>query len=257
MYSMIELNFTVVISIFIVGILVGYINTLSGSGSLISLPVLIFFGLDANVANGTNRISILLQTLTGVLTFKKEKLLDLKVCLLLSIPVVLGSIPGAYLGAVMDKELLEKVLGFIFLILVIIILIRPGRWNKSIKEEKAKKKISVKEFIIFFLIGVYGGFIQAGVGIFLIYALVSLMGYDLIRANAIKLFLTLIYTPFALIVFIQQSQVNLTIGLILAFGSMIGAYFAARTAIKTGAKFIKWLVIIMILFSAIQFIFFR
>lgn len=254
---MIELNFTVIISIFIVGIFVGYINTLSGSGSLISLPVLIFFGLDANIANGTNRISILFQTLTGVLTFKKENLLDLRMCFILAIPVILGSIPGAYLGAIMDKELLEKVLGFIFLILIIIILIRPGRWNKNITEEEAKKKISIKEFLIFFLIGVYGGFIQAGVGIFMIYALVSIMGYDLVRANAVKLFLTLIFTPFALIIFIQQSQVNFTIGLILAFGSMIGAYFAAKTAIKTGAKFIKWLVITMILFSAIQFMFFR
>lgn len=251
---MIELNFVLVISIFLVGIFVGYINTLSGSGSLISLPLLMFFGLDANLANGTNRISILFQTLTGVLAFRKENLLEIKTCLYLSIPVILGAIPGAYLGSVLSKELLEKTLGVIFLVLIAVILIKPNNWNRNISEEKSKK-IGIKEFVIFFIIGVYGGFIQAGVGIFMIYALVSVMGYDLIRANAVKLFLTLIFTPFALIVFIQQSQVHFKIGFILAIGSMIGAYFAARTAIKIGAKFIKWLIIIMILFSAVHFIF--
>jgi len=110
---------------------------------------------------------------------------------------------------------------------------------------------------LFFFIGAYGGFIQAGVGIFILFALVLGPGFDLVRANALKLFLTFIFTPLAIVIFWHHNQIDWTVGMILAAGNMIGAYGAAKMAIKSGAKFIKWLVIIMVLFSAIQFLFFR
>lgn len=253
---MIEIDFVLIVSVFCVGILVGFINTLSGSGSLISLPVLMFFGLDANMANGTNRISILMQTITGILAFKKQNLLDLRVCLILSIPVILGSLPGAYLGAVIDTQLLEKIIGVIFILMIFLILKNPKSWDKNI-DEHILRKLKFTDFIVFFIIGFYGGFIQAGVGLFMIFALVSLMGYDLVRSNAIKLFLTMIFTPFSLIIFWQQGQINFKIGIILAIGSIIGAYIAAKVSFKSETKLIKWLVILMILFSALQFVFFR
>ncbi len=251
-----ELNLFHCLALLITGLGVGFINTLAGSGSLITLPLLIFLGMDAGVANGTNRIAILLQTLVGLLTFKKEKILDTKISFRLAIPAIAGAVPGAILATIIPDVYFEKVLGIIFIIMTCVIIITPGKWNKSFLNNNYYT-IKPVYYLIFFLIGIYGGFIQAGVGIFMLFALVSGIGIDVVRANAIKLFLTFVFTPLTLIIFWQQNQIDWNAGLILAAGNMAGAFIAAKTAIRTGAKFIKWLVVAMILFSAILFIFFR
>ncbi len=243
-------------AIFITGLFVGFINTLAGSGSLITLPLLIFLGLDAGVANGSNRIAILMQTIVGLFTFKKEKILDTGTALKLSVPVILGAIPGAFIATQIPVMYFEKILGGIFILMTFVIIFTPGNWNRVYKKGQTHI-IKPLHYIFFFLIGIYGGFIQAGVGIFILFALVLGPGFDLIRANALKLFLTFIFTPLAIVIFWRYNQIDWTVGIILAAGNMIGAYVAAKTAIRTGTKFIKWLVVIMILFSAIQFIFFR
>lgn len=244
------------IIIFFVGLVVGFINTLAGSGSLITLPILIFLGMDAGIANGSNRIAILLQTLVGLLTFKKEKILDMKAASKLAIPVIIGAIPGAWLATIVPDIYFEKILGGLFVLMTIVILIQPRKWNQ-VFDPMAAMNIRPVHYILFFGIGLYGGFIQAGVGIFMLFALVLGPGFDLIRANALKLFLTFIFTPLAILIFWQQNQIDWTAGLVLAAGNMLGAFIAAKTAIKTGTGFIKWLIIMMILYSAIQFIFLR
>ncbi len=251
-----EVTLVTGIIIFVVGLVVGFINTLSGSGSLITLPLLIFLGLDAGVANGSNRVAILLQTLVGLFTFKKQKILEPKPAFKLAVPVILGAIPGAIIATQIPSGHFEKILGGIFILMTAVIILTPGNWNKAYVAGM-QHTIKPIHYILFFFIGFYGGFIQAGVGIFMLFALVMGPGFDLIRANALKLFLTFIFTPLALLIFWHQKQIDWTVGLVLASGNMIGAYVAAKTAIKTGAKFIKWLIVIMILFSAIQFIFFR
>jgi uncharacterized protein len=251
-----ELTLINAVIIFLAGVGVGFINTLSGSGSLITLPLLIFLGMDAGIANGTNRIAILLQTFVGLATFKKEKILDTKAALKLAIPVILGAIPGAYIATQVPDLYFEKVLGVLFILMTALMIFTPKHWNKKF-ELGESFHINPFHYIIFFFIGVYGGFIQAGVGIFILFALVMGPGFDLIRANALKLFLTFIFTPVAIVIFWHNNQIDLFTGLVLASGNMLGAFIAAKTAIKAGVGFIKWLVIAMIIFSAIQFIFFR
>jgi uncharacterized membrane protein YfcA len=250
------MDFWMLVIIFLVGIIVGFINTIAGSGSLITLPLLIFFGLDANVANGTNRISILLQTLVGILTFRKHKMLELKYAFTLSIPVMAGAIAGTYTATLTPAHSLEKILGFLFILLTVFIFIKPKQWNKHV-EDTSNMKFTFFHYVIFILLGFYGGFIQAGVGIFMLFALVSIMGFDVVRANALKLFLTFIYTPISLIIFWNYNQVDWLVGIVLAFGSMLGAYVSATMAVQKGAVFVKWFVIIMIIFSALYFIFYR
>jgi uncharacterized membrane protein YfcA len=113
-------------------------------------------------------------------------------------------------------------------------------------------KPSVFQFIIFFLIGIYGGFIQAGVGIFLLAGLVLSAGVDLVRANAMKLLIVLIYTPFAIAVFFMNGQINWEYGLILAVGNMLGAFVASRFAVNWGAKYVRYILLAVILLSALK-----
>lgn len=234
----------------VAGFACGFINTLAGSGSLITLPLLIFLGLDANVANGTNRVAILLQNVVGVSSFKHEKLLSLKGAVILAIPAVLGSIIGAQIAVSIDEQTMRRVIGGLMVLMFFVILIRPKRWLQG-REDLQDRRKSILALVTFFFIGMYGGFIQAGVGIFLLAGLVLGAGYDLVRANAVKVFIILVFTAFALIIFVANDQVRWTIGLILAIGNMLGAWVAVRTSVKRGAGFVRWVLIGVVAVSAI------
>jgi uncharacterized membrane protein YfcA len=231
------------------GFVAGFINTLAGSGSLVTLPLLIFIGLPANVANGTNRVAILLQNVVGVSSFRRQKVLDLRGGLMLAIPAIVGSVVGAQIAVNLDEEMMRQTIGALMVVMLVVILIRPKRWLEG-RPEARSHRLGWKEGLIFFAIGVYGGFIQAGVGIFLLAGLVLGTGYDLVRANAVKVLIVLCFTVFALGVFIINKQVVWGVGLILAVGNMLGAWVAARMAVERGAKFVRWLLIAVVAVSA-------
>lgn len=231
-----------------IGIVAGFLNTLAGGGSLISLPFLIFLGLPANVANGTNRIAILLQNIVGVSSFKQQKVLDQRAGLQLGLPAIVGSFLGAMLAVDIDEQLMRKIIAGILIMMFFMIIYKPEKWLKG--DDGIKSKPGILKMIIFFFIGMYGGFIQAGVGFFLLAGLVLGAGYDLVRANALKVFIVLLYTPIALIVFIYNDQVDFVAGLILAVGNMIGAFVASRMAVKKGSKFIRIILLLTLIFTA-------
>ena len=248
-----------VLAVISAGFFAGFISTIAGSGSLISLPLLIALGLPVNIANGTNRVAILLQNLVGVGSFKAKNIFTFREGILYAIPTIFGAILGAELAVELDENLMKIAISVLLFIMFFIILLNPKAWLKK-KEEiileevnKFKKylKISVK-FIIFFAIGVYGGFIQVGVGLFLLAGLVLGAKFDLIKANGIKVFIILLFTIAAISVFIINGQVDYKIGLILAIGNMAGAYVATKVAIKKGAKFIRFILLFVTLLAAIE-----
>lgn len=226
----------------------GFINTLAGGGTIISLSLLMFLGLPAPVANGTNRIAVIFQNIVAVRNFQKSGMLDAKKGLLLSLPVVLGSIAGARIAVTLNEQIIEKAIAVIMIIMLIFILAKPQSWLKG-NEILLHKKIAWYTYLIFFFIGIYGGFIHAGVGYFILASLVLGCGYNLVKANAIKNLIVLAYVPFTLLVFVLQKQVYWEYGLIHAIGNIIGAYVASKFAIKWGAQFIRWVIVAVILFS--------
>lgn len=236
-----------------VGFLAGFINTLAGSGSLLTLPLLMFLGLPANVANGTNRIAILLQNIVGVSSFRQQKVLKIKDGLQLGIPAVIGSFIGAGIAVQFNDEIMSLIIGILLVIMFFLIIYKPDKWINS-QSEQIVGKPSWVQIIIFFFIGIYGGFIQAGVGFFLLAGLVLGTGLDLVRANAIKVLIVLLYTPFALGVFIYHGQVNFTLGLVLAAGNMLGALVGSRVAVSWGPKFIRIVLLAVILGSSLKLI---
>lgn len=233
------------------GFVAGFINTLAGSGSLVTLPLLIFLGLPANIANGTNRVAILLQNVVGVSSFHKQRVLNFRKGLLLAAPAIVGSIIGAQIAVNLDEQMMRQAIGVLMVIMLFVIIIRPKRWLEG-HPEALDKNLSWIQILIFFAIGIYGGFIQAGVGIFLLAGLVLGAGFDLVRANAVKVLIVLCFTVFALAVFIINDQVNWLIGLILAIGNMLGAWIAARMAISRGVGFVRWLLIIIVIVAAVK-----
>ncbi len=238
-----------VIALIVSGVFVGFINTLAGGGTIISLSLFMFMGLPADIANGTNRIAVILQNLTSVSTFRQKKLLDTRKALWLSIPTVIGSLIGAQLSVQIDESTFRKAIAVVMLMMIVFILTDPDKWLKG-QLNLQEKKVSIWQMLIFFGIGIYGGFVQVGVGYFLLAGIVLGAGYDLVKANAIKVFIVLMYTIFALLVFIFNDKVNWQFGLIHSIGNIIGAYVASRWAVTWGAGFIRWFIIVIILITS-------
>jgi uncharacterized membrane protein YfcA len=224
----------------ITGFAAGFINTLAGSGSLITLPILILLGLPANVANGTNRVGVLLQNIVAVAAFRRSRVLDVGGAWKLVAPAVAGSLVGAALAVDLDEALMVAML--------FVMLLKPERWlDEHATGRPARLWVEVP---MLFAIGVYGGFIQAGVGIFLIAGLVLAAGFNVLRANALKNLVNLVITAAALVVFVFNHQVNWGVGFALALGQAAGAWVAARMAVKRGAPFVRWAVIAIVVLSA-------
>jgi len=237
--------------VIVVGVAVGIINTIAGSGSLLSLPLLIFLGLDAGMANGTNRVAILMQSITAVGTFKQHRVFTWHESFRFSVPAVLGSIAGALLAVNINTVYLEYTIGGLLIVMFFILLVKPEAWIHD-QAGLAQGKPGFWQVVIFVAIGFYGGFIQAGVGFFLLAGLVLGAGLNLVKANAIKVVIVLFYTPFALIVFVLANQIDYKLGLILGVGSMLGAYIGAKLSIKKGAPFIRYFLLVSLFISALK-----
>lgn len=242
--------------IVLAGFLAGFINTLAGAGSLITLPLLIFVGLPANVANGTNRIAILMQSIVGTVKFKQEQLFRWGETLEYIIPSVIGSVLGANLAVTISADVINYTVGALMVVMFFVILFDADRWLKGREHLEINGKVRLLRFFVFFLIGVYGGFIQAGVGYLLLGGFAFLSNGSLIKSNALKVLLTLVFTAFALGVFMLNSQVDYLVGITLGVGSMGGAWFAARLAIKKGASFIRYFLLGTLLLFAAKLLFF-
>ena len=243
------MDWYIYILVIFVGIITGFINTVAGGGSLLTLPLLMFMGLPAVTANGTNRIGILFQSIVSTGSFKNQNVLNLKSSFWLGIPAIIGSLIGAMIAVDLNENVMEKTIGALLIFMFFIILLKPSEW---IRNREGVALPYWLQTIIFFFIGIYGGFIQAGVGFFLLAGLVLGSGLDLVKANAIKSLVLLMFTIFALAVFMINNQVNYFIGLILAIGNMIGAYFGAKYTVKWGVKFVRYVLLITILVSSIK-----
>lgn len=230
-----------------IGLVTGFINMMAGGGSALTLPMLIFLGLPANVANGTNRIGILMQSIVGVKAFHKKNILDFSTDSRLVIPAILGSIAGTLLAVEINEALLEKIIAVLMVVMLLMVIFNPETWLRK-KVAPTTGKPTIFQYIIFVLIGFYGGFIQMGVGFFLLAGLVMGCRYDLIKANAIKVFITLVFTVFSIGIFIVNKQVDIFAGIVLAVGNMAGAWLGAHFMIKNGAIYIRYaLILAMIL----------
>jgi len=233
------------------GFLAGFINTLAGGGSLLTLPLLMFMGLPANIANATNRIAIFLQNIVGVANFKKQKVFSYNEGIWLAVPAITGAIPGTIFAVHLNEEIMRKIIGGLLIFMFFIIILKPDIWVKG-KAGLVKARPNILQIFIYFCIGLYGGFLQAGVGFFLIAALVLGTGFDLVKANAVKLFIVLFYTLVSIIIFLINKQIDFKWGLLLAVGNMSGAYFASKFAVSWGPKVVRLILLVIIFLASLK-----
>lgn len=245
--------YTYVLAI-LAGMLAGIINTLAGSGSLVTLPMLVFLGLPANVANGTNRVGVLVQNTVGIATFQHSGKLNTTGSWWLVAPAVVGALVGAQIAVDLNERVMNLAIGVVMVIMLFVILLNPNQWLRAQSEVRGGRP-STGTLLIFFLIGIYGGFIQAGVGVFLLAAMVMGAGFSLNHANVVKLIIVLFITIFALVVFARNGQVNWGLGALMAVGQSLGAWMAARFATqnKNANVWVRRLLILVVVVSILRF----
>ena len=238
-----------------VGVIAGFMNTVAGGGSLLSLPVLIFMGLPPAIANGTNRVAVFLQNFSGVAGFKSKGVFVFPYSLWLGISALLGAIIGAKISVELDDKTFNQIIAVVMIGVVVLTVINPSTKTDKVIENLTKKAQTIG-IITFFFIGIYGGFIQAGVGFIILGSLTFINRFSLVKANSIKVFVVLTYTISALVVFIIEDQINWLYGLVLASGNMAGAWIGSRWSVNKGDKWIKRFLIVVVSILAVKLWFF-
>jgi uncharacterized protein len=213
----------------------------------LTLPVLMMLGLPADVANGTNRVAITLQSLVGVAGFDENKVLDRPAVIPVLIPTVIGGVIGALAAVLTPTLYLKPVLLVTILTMSLVILIKPNVIAPPAGTPAISPKDHQGAWWSLFGAGVYGGFVQAGVGFILLAALAGGLRYDLLRANALKTCCALAFSAVAMVIFTLFDQIWWVPGLVLAVGSMAGAHLAVKIAVKASQNSIKWFLFAMTL----------
>jgi uncharacterized membrane protein YfcA len=217
------------------GLVTGVFNTLAGGGSLVSVPLLVLVGLPGTLANGTNRVGIFAQSIVAAWRFRAEGVSGFRRSIPVLVPIALGSLVGAFVISRVADETFETLFGVLMVLLLVPILFGAPTATGEARGWLSSPRAS---FLVFFGIGLYGGAFQAGVGIALVIAL-SYAGYDLVRANSIKVVVNAALTAVALPVFLAQRQVVWIPALLLAAGYGLGGALGARLAVRGGERVIR------------------
>ena len=239
------------------GVAAGAINTLSGSGSAVTLTILAWLGLPAPLANGTNRVGIVVQTAVSTWTLRRGGKLQMERRpggWWLVAAAVIGAMGGSLVAAELDEAALDLAIGVVMVGLLVAVMVKPKKWLRTESEvEPGRPRWTL--LLGFVLIGAYGGFVQAGVGILILAGLVLGAGYALIEANALKNLMAFCFTVPALVIFALHDQVDWAIGALMASGQALGAWAAARFALENERAhlWVRRLLVVVLIFGIVRF----
>ncbi len=231
----------------ILGLMAGVINTLAGGGSNLTVPALMVLGMPPDVANATNRVGVFLQSVVGAKGFKKHNKLPTHDFKAIILPMLIGSLMGGAVASYAPQTLLKYLLLGAMLAVATLVLVRPNviAPPPGVTPFTVADKPQSLGWLL--LAGFYGGFVQAGVGFIMITAFAGVLRYDLVSSNALKVLSTLCFTAVALGIFIYNDQVEWIPGLILAAGTMVGAFIGVKMALRISQQSLKWFLFIMTL----------
>lgn len=246
-----DLTLTQYLLLGILGIAAGIVNMMAGGGSNLILPVLMMFGVPADIANGSNRVGVLLQSVSGLQGFHKAGRLPKQDLPAILWPTLAGGLCGALVASFAPVSVLKPMLLLTMLSVAAFTFFKPSVLVHQPGAQAITVAENPKARLWLWLAGVYGGFVQAGAGFVMLPVLAGLLRYDLVRANALKVCCTLGFTLVSLAIFVSRGQVRWDIGLVLAAGSIIGAKIGVRTAIKLKPETLRRILFVMTLVGVV------
>jgi uncharacterized membrane protein YfcA len=229
------------------GLAAGFINTVAGGGSVITIPVLVEV-VGATLTNGTLRVAVFLQSISGVAGYARGRAIPWRVVGALVAPTIAGAAGGAWLATRLSAGDLKKVFAVAVVLVAVSVLAKPKGWEPAERPRLRQPWTS----LVMMGVGFYGGFVQAGVGFLFLAALVPGLGLGLVRGNGAKVTLILSFLPFALLMFVRADQVHWGAGALVGAGSMVGAFLASTLAVKKGAGWIRWVLVAAAVAAALR-----
>ena len=237
-----------------IGLFAGVVNTLAGGGSLVTLPVLILFlGMDEVTANGTNRLMIIFSAFVANYGYTTKGIKTYPYGIYLGFSALIGALIGASIAVDIDGDTFKRFLAIIMILIGLIIVFNTKSISSNELVERLNGKYLFYALLGFFFIGIYGGFLNAGVGIVIMLLLTTVNRVNLIRTNAIKAFSVFIYSLAALLIFALEGKVDWIVGFWMVLGSIIGAWFSSIWSVrKGGEKVIRITLLIMVIYMAVK-----
>lgn len=230
------------------GFVAGALNVVAGGGSFLTLPLLIFLGLPATEANATNRVAVLTQNLGAVWSFQRHRVLEWHRAADMVVPALVGSALGTWAALHVGDLEFRRVLAVVMVAVTLWTLLDPRTLGA---EDAAAPRLGRNALrAAFFVVGLYGGFVQAGVG-FLVLAVTTQAGLDLVRGNALKVLVILLLTALSLAIFAGAGKVQWLPGLVLGAGSLLGSLLGARLTIRKGHRWIRGVVTVSVVVFAV------
>lgn len=229
------------------GAAAGFVNTVAGGGSFFSFPLLIFLGFSPQVANGTIRVTILLQNLVAVPTYARQGYFRPRAALALAAAAIPAAVAGAFVAVRLDPERFRAVAAGLLVVVLVTLFVKAGAWTREEQRASIRWGLALP---LMAAVGFYGGFFQLGAGMPFLAVAVLAGGWDLVTANSMKVLVIFLYTAVALLVFASAEQVAWGPGVALGAGNMAGAWIGARSAAKGGPGWIRWVLVTMGLLAA-------
>jgi uncharacterized membrane protein YfcA len=225
------------------------LNVIAGGGSFLTLPLLIFFGLPSVEANGTNRLGVLAQNVGGVWGFHRHGVLDWRRARRASLPALGGAALGTWLALKVGDQEFRRILATLMVVITLWTLLdRKGQAAAALARVRHRDLLLGAGFA---LAGIYAGFVQAGVGFFIL-ALTTVSGLDLVRGNAVKLLVVLATTCLSLGLFAWAGKVEWVAGAALAVGSLAGSVVGVRLTVLKGHGWVRGVVTVAIVVFAVK-----
>jgi len=240
--------------LFLVGILTGALNTMAGGGSLLSMPLLIFMGLPPIVANATNRVGIVMQNIFAISGFKQKGVNLMRFSLPLGLMSIVGSLIGATYSLTLSDSQFKTVLAIVMILVLIISNYSPTHSEQHIPRLTGSPWLLTTLLHIF--IGMYGGFIQAGVGFLSLITTTTINRLDLIKANCVKVTVALFYSSASLILFAFHGKVWWIHGLTLGLGCALGGWLGSHLSVLKGNQWLQKVITITVICMAIKLLLF-
>jgi len=237
--------------IIVVGFGAAFLNTVGGGGSLFTVPILTFLGMPITLANATSRVAILSQNVFAVFGFASKNVeLPKKYSMWLCLTSLVGGFIGSTLASSIDDKIFSRLFVVVMLISLTLVIFDPFK-SKSSEENLSPRRQAIGAFIFFF-IGIYGGFVQAGIGFLVIGTLSLVNNMKLVKINYLKVFVAILYTAISVAVFAFEGKIVWYTGFILAIGHALGGWYASRWSVKAGEVWIKRIMIVSVLAMAIK-----
>ena len=230
---------TQAVQLLLAGIALGFLNTVSSSGSAVSLPLLLGFGLSAEIANATNRVPVVAGLLMALWRFQKAGAIPWPLVLDLLPAMLLGALIGSALSLVASMMVLVWAIQGALVAALLLLIINPKRWLNRQPLDLSQVSVDWRLRLLFLVIGVWAGFIVLDTATYLLLALVLLAGVSLTQANSVKIVLMGLASLLSAVFYAAAGAVNWPVALLLTSGSVVGSLWGSRVALGPRAQ--QWI----------------